>query len=55
MSCTDYLLFQTQKPADVKCGKAQALKHGLDLALSVKTYTAENFPSLSISKCYSKC
>lgn len=37
MSCTDYLVFQTQEPADVKCGKAQALKHGLDPALFVKT------------------
>jgi len=54
MSCTDYLVFQTQKPADVKCGKAQALKHGLDPALSVKTFAAESFLSLSIIKCYSK-
>lgn len=29
MSCTDYLVFQTQEPADMKCGKAQALKHSL--------------------------
>jgi len=31
------LMFQTQEPADVKCGKARALKHGLDRALFVKT------------------
>jgi hypothetical protein len=54
MSCTDYLVFQTQEPANVKCGKTQALKHGLDPALSVKTYTADSFLLLSISKCYNK-
>jgi len=52
MSCRDYLVFQTQEPADMKCRKAHALKHGLDPALFVKTYTAESFLSLSISKCY---
>jgi len=24
MSCTDYLVFQTQEPADMKCRKAQS-------------------------------
>jgi hypothetical protein len=52
MSCTDYPVFQMQEPPDMKCGKAQALKHGLDQALFVKTYTAETFLSLLISKCY---